>query len=273
MPRLDTMLSSPTTPDVLRCAIATHAAVRATPEMLAQWRRQPPPVAGQPVPTTFLKHSDDQTVALLAAVHQAIVRVGWLGRSFADWGAVAAPSFFGRQGMALAVQRYAQEGAWGVSPHVVPHQSLHAPSGTVSQLLKMHGPNFGINGGPMACNEAFLVAATLLAEAAVPGLWLLLSGHERECVPIENGKATDGDSAPPPVCEALALALVLAGPDDGLCLRIGPDAAEAGRDVFSLAALIAALTAADGPVAGAWTLPAAGSVELEAVTLAAGNRS
>ena len=272
---MDATLSNCTTPAVIRCAIAAHAAVRATPEMLAQWRRQPPPVAGQPLPTTFLKHSDDQTVASLAAVHQAIVRAGWLGRSFSDWGVIAAPSFFGRGGMAHAVQRYAEDGAWGVSPHVIPHQSLHAVSGTISQLLKLHGPNFGINGGPQACNDAFLIAAALLAEAAVPGLWLLLSGHEREWMPTENGKSADPSTTEriqPPVCEAVALAVVPAAPDDDLCLCIGPEATETGRDVFTVAALIAALTAMDGPVARTWTLPGAGWLELEAATRTAGSR-
>jgi hypothetical protein len=224
-------------------------------------------VAGQPVSTTFLKHADDQTVASIAAVHQAIVGAGWMGRSFSDWGAVAAPSFFGRGGTAHAVQRYAQDGAWGVSPHVIPHQSLHAVSGTVSQLLKLHGPNFGISGGPQACNEAFLIAAALLAEAAVPALWLLLSGFEREWMPIENGKSagpSHAECVPPPLCEAVALALTPPAPGDNLCLRIGPEATDNGRHVFTLAALIAALSAADGPVAGAWTLPGAGELELEA---------
>ena len=259
MPRLDATLSRPSTPAVSRCAVAAHAVVRATPEMFAQWRRQPPPVAGQPLPTSFLKHSDDQTVASLAAVHQAIVRTGWLGRSFSEWGVVAAPSFFGRGGIAQAVQRYAQEGAWGVSPHVIPHQSLHAASGTVSQLLKLHGPNFGINGGPQACNDAFLVAAALLAEAAVPGLWLLLSDYEREWLPIENGKSADprhAERVQPPMCEAVALALAPAGPDDDLCSRISPDGTDSGRGDFTLAALMAALTAVDGPIAGAGRCPA-----------------
>src|SRR5262249_43183277 len=162
------------------------AAVRAGVEALGQWRRQPPPLTGQPLPASFLKHSENQTVAAVAAMYEAIARRGWLGQPFTDWGVIAAPSFLGRGGTAHTGRRFAQEGAWGVSPHVIPHQSLHAVSGTLSQLLKIHGPNFGISGGPHAFREAFLIAAALLAEENLPGLWLILSGHECEWLPVEN---------------------------------------------------------------------------------------
>jgi hypothetical protein len=269
MPRLDATLS-PATPAVIRCRIAAHAAVRAAPNALAQWRRQPPPLTGQPLPTSFFRHSDDQTVATVAVVHAALVRQGWLGHSFADWGAIAAPNFFGRSGTAHSVPRYVKEGAWGVSPHVIPHQSLHAVSGTISQLLKMHGPNFGISGGPRACNDAFLIAGAMLAEGCVSGLWLLLSGHEREWVPVEDGQVSD---SPPPLCEAVALALTpAADADDGLFLRIGSDVDRAELGDFTLSALVAALTAADGPAEGAWSVPGTGWFELEVVSQTAGSR-
>src|SRR5205807_3785835 len=99
---------------VFRCPVAACAAVRATAEVLAQWRKQPPPLAGHPLPASFLKHSDEQTVAAVAAVHEAISRQGWSGRSFSDWGVIAAPNFFGRGGTASQIQRFAEEGAWGV---------------------------------------------------------------------------------------------------------------------------------------------------------------
>jgi hypothetical protein len=265
------MLSSPTTPAVIRCHVATAAAVRANSETLAQWRRQPPPIAGQPLPASFLKHSEEQTIAAVAAVHEALSRRGWSGRSFADWGVVAAPNFFGRGGTALTIQRFSQEGAWGVSPHLIPHQSLHAVSGTISQLLKIHGPNFGIGGGPQACHDAFLIAAALLAEGAVPGLWLLFSGYEREWLPVENTKSVE--PARPPLCEAAALALVpAADAADGLFLKIGPDATRTGLDEFTLSALAQALMRDGGPATAAWRMPGAGWCELDVVAQGAGSR-
>lgn len=267
---MDTPLQSSMPSPVAGCPVAAHAAVRATAEMLAQWRRQPPPLTGQPLPASQVKHSEDQTLAALAALHAAIVARGWLGRSFADWGVIAAPNFFGRGGNAHTIQRYAQEGAWGVSPHMIPHQSLHAVSGTVSQLLKIHGPNFGISGAAQACQDAFLIAVGLLADGNVPGLWLLLSGHEREWLPPENGKTIEPARAI--LCEAVALALVPgAMSEDGLVLRVGPELNRVGLGDMTLSALVDVLSA-DGPIRGQWRLPGTGWVELETVTQSVGSR-
>jgi hypothetical protein len=279
MPRLDTPHCPPTT--VCRCQVAAWSAVQAGPELLAQWRAQPPPLTGQPLPASFVKHSEDQTLAALAAVHAALGQHGWQGRTFTDWGVLAAPNFLGRGGNAYSLQRYAQEGAWGVSPHVIPHHSLHAVSGTLSQVLKMHGPNFGIGGGGQSVCDAFLIATAMLAEGMVPGVWLLLSGHDREWVPVENPKSVE--PARPPLCEAAALALVPAAlataaatvataEQDGLYLRVGPDMSRAWANEFALSGLVAALRRPGGPVSTTWRLPGAGWVELEVVTLGVGSR-
>jgi hypothetical protein len=127
-----------------------------------------------PPPASFLKHADEQSVAGLAAVHRAIGH-RLAGVSFADWGVVAAPELLGQTVMGPTLQRFAQEGAWGISPHLIPHRSLHSVSGTISQALGLHGPNFGVGGGPGAVSEAFLAAASLIAERHVPGLWLVLT--------------------------------------------------------------------------------------------------
>jgi hypothetical protein len=270
---LDTALCSLTTPMVVRGQLAAHAVVRAAADALAQWRRQPPPIAGQPLPASFLKHSEDQTVAAVAAMYEAIARRGWLGRSFSDWGVIAAASFMGRGGTAHTLQRFVQEGAWGVSPHVIPHQSLHAASGTLSQILRIHGPNFGVGGGPHACREAFLIAAALLAEGNLPGLWLILTDHEREWVPVPNAKSVEPIDAP--LCEAVALALMpvdgAAEATDGPFLRIGTETAAPALGELTLSELIGALAAPAVPRPGRWRFPS-GWVELEVVTLGVGSR-
>jgi len=269
-PRLDTPQSSSTQPGVVRCHVATYGAVRATPDDLGQWRRQPPPVCGVAVPASLVKHSEDQTLAALAALHSAITRSGWVGRTFTDWGVVAAPNFLGRGGTASSIQRFADDGAWGVSPHLIPHQSLHAVSGTVSHLLRIHGPNFGISGGPQACHDAFLIAAPMLAEGTLPGLWLLLSGHDREHIPAEDGKG----SSPPraPHCEAAALALVPEhGAVEGMLLSISPEVARTRTSELTLSDLVEALIAEE-PVAKVWRMPGAGWIALEEVALSAGSR-
>ncbi len=238
------------------CRVAAHATLRASAELIAQLRRQPWTVGPEPLSVAFLKHAEDQTVVALTAVQRALARAGWEGRSFTDWGVVAAPSFLGRIGIAQSVQRYAEEGAWGISPHLIPHQSLHAVSGTLSQALRIHGPNFGSGGGPNAGLDAFLLAATLLTDSRLPGLWLVLTGYEEEYVPSENGRP----APPPPVCAGAALALTGAtGEEEGLCLRVGPDGAALPE--FHLGALAEALAPGVRP-SGRWRLGEAGWVEL-----------
>ena len=65
----------------------------------------------------------------------------------------------GRAAVAAGLQRYQNEGAWGASPHLPPHRSLHSPSGTISQLFKIHGPNYGVCGGPGCATEILAAAA------------------------------------------------------------------------------------------------------------------
>jgi hypothetical protein len=159
-------------------------------------------VHGEPLPASFLKHADEQTVAGLAAVYQAIDQAGLRANSFRDWGVVAAPRFLGRPTMAAALQRFAAEGAWGVSPHLIPHRSLHSISGTVSQALKIQGPNFGVGGGPGGTVEVLLAAMALLEGKRLPGVWMVLTCLDPESPPDEAGNMAPGTQA-----VGLALAL------------------------------------------------------------------
>src|SRR5262249_1682783 len=131
----------------LRCVIAASARVRATDAAIAEWRKNPVKHGAVDLPASLFKHADDQTVAGLRALILAIAAAGWPDKSFSNWGVVAAPNLFGRITTARTIERFQKEGAWGVSPHLIPHQSLHAVSGTISQALAIHGPNFGVGGG------------------------------------------------------------------------------------------------------------------------------
>lgn len=184
------------------CEVAADAVVRVSLDSLAELRRHPGPVHGEPLPAGFLKHADEQTVAGLAAVYQAIERAGLHSACFRDWGVVAAPRFLGRPTMAAALQRFAAEGAWGVSPHLIPHRSLHSISGTISQALKIHGPNFGVGGGPGGTVEVLLAATALLEGKGLPGVWIVLTCLDPEAPPDEAGQL-------PPGTKAVGLALAL----------------------------------------------------------------
>jgi hypothetical protein len=241
---------SPARTRVVCCDVAAHAGVRVPHEGLAQLRRCPGPAFGEPLPPAFLKHSDEQAVVGLAAVLHAIEHHGLRPTNgeapFADWAVVAAPRFLGRLTMVGALQRFADEGAWGVSPHLIPHRSLHSISGTVSLALKIRGPNFGAGGGPTAAAEALLAAAALIECRRVPGVWVVLTAMDPEEPPDEAGRPAPG------TCFAgLAVALTPVGPGRG-CTRLrvvsgvagpprGEPAGRAGFDLFRLHALLHSL--------------------------------
>lgn len=199
---------------VVRCRIAASATIRASADEITAWRRKPIE-AGTNVPTSLLKHAEDQTVVALTAVLKAINDAGWKGRSFRDWGIVAGPNFLGRVTIATTIRRLQKEGAWGISPHLIPHQSLHAVSGTISQVLAIHGPNFGVGGGPESGPDAFLLAGSMVTDGTLPGLWLVMTGYETEWIP-------GLEALPPaPPCLGVALALEPTTDDsDARCLAI-----------------------------------------------------
>jgi hypothetical protein len=194
---LNISLCTPEQTTAVRCRIGAFAVLHETPEAIVHRRRQPPGCGTEKLPVGFFKQAEDQTVVGLAAVFAALNAHGWHARSFADWGVIAAPTFFGRVNCAHALQRFQAEGAWGASPHLVPQQSLHAISGTVSQALAIHGPNFGVG----SLGDAFLLAAAMLSDGVLPGLWLVLTGHGTEWIPAADRPV------PAPVCSGVALAL------------------------------------------------------------------
>jgi hypothetical protein len=255
--------------------VAALGVVRATPADLPALRQKPGEVGGQPLPPPFLKHADDQTVAGIAAVLGAIKTCGLGATSFSDWGVVAASRFMGRTALANTLIRFRAEGAWGISPHLIPHRSLHSLSGTISQALKLHGPNFGTGGGPGGAAEALLTAAALLHGSGLPGVWVVLTGWGPEPATDEHGQVVTVDC----VCSAVALALVGTGSAAArLTLRVVPAAAEARRNghsgitLLSLEAMVRTLAdPAAPPAVVVWQLAGGGRVELQRPRTAGSN--
>lgn len=250
------------------CDVAAWGIVQATPAQLGPLRQNPGLLAGAPLPGGFLKHADDQTVAALAAVLQAIEQND-LAVDFRDWGVIGAPCFLGRATLTVALQRFAAEGAWGISPHLIPHRSLHALSGTISQALRIHGPNFGVGGGPAAAVEAILNGAALISDSRLPGVWVVMTGWHPEPIPDSKGQVP-----PQSLCQAAALALVPATSGcSGLSLRLVPapprtelpngNNGAAHPDSFSLPMLIDSLTVARASACFVWSLHWGGRIELE----------
>jgi hypothetical protein len=119
---------------------------------------------------------------------------------FDRWAVLVAPRFLGREATATTIQRFKAEGAWGVSPHMIPTRSLHSPSGTISLALKLHGPNFGVSGGPRGVSQVLRAAIAMLADRNVPGVWIMVSGWNPELIPYTSDVTQ-------PTCAAVAMAL------------------------------------------------------------------
>jgi hypothetical protein len=268
------MLMKPVTPpkrvsQSIDADILSWGTVRALPEELAHWRKQPTPMLPEAFSPSLIRQSEEQTVAALWAVCEAAAGMDVKADAFADWGVIAAPRLLGRAGNALSFEQFAQEGPWGISPHAIPHQSLHAVSGTISQALKAHGPNFGIGNGPRSANDVWLTAATLLSEESLPGIWLVIVGHSDEYIP-----AFDKAASPRVACEAIALALApTQGERTGMHLRICPEDLLRGETPnepflaslpeFSLSSLVDELAHRESPPGSMWRLPGAGWIEIE----------
>ncbi|MGL4549538.1 MAG: hypothetical protein ACRC33_00010, partial [Gemmataceae bacterium] len=125
--------------DRLSCSLAAHASLRVPVADVPPLRKAPAP--GASVPVSLLKNSDEQTVVAVAALLRAVARAGRPAEAYRDWGVLASPRFIGRDMVAQAISDYAREGPWGVSPHVIPHRSLHSTSGTITLALDCRGPN------------------------------------------------------------------------------------------------------------------------------------
>jgi hypothetical protein len=251
---------------VFEAGVAARAAVAARIADLPALRERPGPPAGRAIPPRFLRYSDEQTVVGLAAVLRAMDELPLQDTQFDNWGVLAAPQFPGRVVGAGAFRRFARDGAATVSPHIIPHNSLHSLAGAVSVALGLHGPNFGVGGGPQALAEGLTAALTFLDNGVSNGLWLVITGWDPEPVPDGAGStATDS------VCYGLAMALVPHSTAEGSVLRLTPGPrlamtqfSEQPSRPCSLAQLIRSLGIdRDGPPAAKWScrLPWGGQIE------------
>ncbi len=183
--------------------MAAQGVIAAPLNALPALREQPGDSGRRQIPPRFLRHADEQTVVGLAAVLKAMEDGPLRETCFDDWGVVAAPMFPGRLGGAATFRRYQQGGPAAISPHIIPQNSLHSVSSAISISLAMHGPNFGIGGGPEALAEGLTVAMTLLDPNVMPGLWLVLTQWMPE--PMPDGL---GSTQTETICLAVALGCV-----------------------------------------------------------------
>lgn len=241
-PRLNSAIREPSP---IAWAVVACGIVRANPDQIKVLRQNPP----KQLPAGFFKHADDQIVAGVTAVFEAVKSAGLAETSFADWGVAAGASFLGRTVLASAMDKFQASGAWSVSPHLIPNHMQHCLSGSVSIALKSHGMNLGVGGGPDSVSQTFLAAAGLAGDNRHAGLWIVLTGHAPEpFTQFANGVAAV------PVCHGLALALVSAEPNaGGARLRVVPavrtsqnDTVEVRSNPLQVSDLTNSLAALDG---------------------------
>jgi hypothetical protein len=244
------------------CALGAFGVVRVPFEEIAALRKAPGPWEGPKLPLSLMKHADHQTILAISAVIHAIDDFGWHGRSFADWGVVAAPRFLGRVFLAAALDRFARLGVPGMSPLIIPTLSLHAVAGSVSMAIKSLGFNFGVGGGPGHLVEALLLALASREDHGVPGIWVVATAFDPEPVPD-----TAGHSTVPAVGHGVALALTptTLGESKRLLRIVDTIEGDAPVSPSSLVSLAEFLTRSpETPGARRWAcpVPGGGAVEL-----------
>jgi hypothetical protein len=249
-----------------RCGVGAFGTVRVPLEQLPELRQAPGSYGRDTANSVRL--ADDQTVLGLAAVLRAIQAAGWHERSFADWGVIGAPRYLGRLRAAAILHRFLRQGVRGMSPLVIPHQSLHAVSAGISMGLGSHGPNFGVASGPDNVSEGLLAGLSLLAECSAPGVWVVLTEWETEPRPD-----TAGQSTIPTHGVAVALGLVRQEEAaSALRLQLHPAGLVGPRGSVCVSELAAFLTGPAAAPGGRWSCPVEGAGVLELTASEAGSQ-
>jgi hypothetical protein len=195
------MRSSPRASEARCFAVRAHGSAALGTKELATWRNRPELPPGFTLPASFLKYSDDQSVASLAAVYHALRDSRFSPGDLHEWGVITAGRYVGRLMGAQALHRFIEMGPRSSPPFFASHRSLHSPASTISLALGLRGLHLGVGGGVGHIAEGLLTAATFLQEGRAPGLWVVFTEFTPEPVPTPAGENTL-DS----VCRAVALA-------------------------------------------------------------------
>ena len=239
--------------DILaRAAVTARGVVSGRLAEIEMLRSRPSVGNQRPSVAKSLRNADEQTVAAVAAMLRAIDSLGWRDESFREWGVIGCPRFLGRMIISGVITRFLGDPKYSINPHIIPNYSLHSLSGAASMGLEMHGPNFGVGGGPGNVSEGLMTALSVMAEGRVPGLWLLLAEFDPEPIPDRTGKPRNDVNV-----HAVALALQRTG-GVGAELRLtSRPTSAAPPTVRELAKYLSA------PGAKAWTCPVPGLGSLE----------
>jgi hypothetical protein len=183
-------------------SIVAGGTARLTMDELAECRRELLNCLPKPLSPQLLRHSDEQTLTSLMAISEAIRNVNMTETDFHDWAVASSSRNLGRSAFAAVIDKYREQGPWGVSVQVIPHCTAHAVSGTISLALECHGPCIGAGGGADGEIESLYSAACILRRPGWFGAWIVFSGWSPELSIDQAGRATS-DS----MCLAAAIAV------------------------------------------------------------------
>ena len=116
---------------------------------------------------------------------------------FHDWAIVSSSRNLGRSAFAAVIDKYREQGPWGVSVQVIPHCTAHAVAGTISLALDSHGPCIGAGGGPNGEIDSLFSAACILQQPDWFGAWIVFSGWEPELAIDTAGQPTSDSMCRP----------------------------------------------------------------------------
>jgi hypothetical protein len=263
---------APTETTAMDCAVEAYGVVSVPVEEVAALRKAPGPPGSRKVPVSLMKHADHQTVVGLAALLRAVHDAGWQGRSFDEWGMIAAPRFLGRIVAAAAIHKFKTQGVPGMSPLIIPTLSLHAVAGSLSLALGTHGFNYGVGGSHGHLGEALLAALAARDDDGVPGVWVVVTQFSPEPVPDTVGQSRTPSQV---LGVAVALSASAAAGKSRLSLRIVPSSATVGSadrvidgieppsGLVALARFLSEPASVPRPRHWSCPLPGVGVIELE----------
>ena len=158
------------------------------------------------LPPRFLRHADEQTVIGMHSIIRAMAADTQDSRDTSNDAVIAATCLAGQPSAARTMIGLRDKGPVAVTPHIVPQCSLHSVASAASVGFGMHGPNFGVGGGPHAPAEGFLLALTLapmLAKTSPSSrIWLVCTGWDQPPSLDANGNLTND-----PVCRGMTFVL------------------------------------------------------------------
>lgn len=188
------------------CLIESYATVSAHFSEIDALAREKHSHGCHSLPPRFLRHADEQTVIGMHSIIQAMAADTQDSRDIRNDAVIAATCLGGQPSAARTMIGLRDKGPVAVRPHIVPQCSLHSVASTASVGFGMHGPNFGVGGGPHAPAEGFLLALTLapmLAKTSPSSrIWLVCTGWDQQPCLDAAGILTND-----PICRGMTFVL------------------------------------------------------------------